>query len=250
VTHGPVDLAFTDRYGGVSAVPFDELNLALVTDDDPDAVSENWRRLLADFAPGSFVADMRQEHGPRVQVVDDWRSASWPPRCDGVVAAQPGVVLAVRVADCVPVLLADPDAGVVGAAHAGRPGLALGVVPETVRSMRACGAGRITAWIGPHVCGRCYEVPAEMQDAVAAVEPASRSATSWGTPSLDIGAGVRAQLEREGVEVVDVSRCTRESPDLYSHRRDGAATGRQAGVITIRSTGSRPRQARLPGVSR
>jgi copper oxidase (laccase) domain-containing protein len=70
-----------------------------------------------------------------------------------------------------------------------------------------------------------------MQDQVATVEPATRGTTSWGTPSVDIGAGVRAQLERAGVEVVDMSRCTRESPDLFSYRRDGTRSGRQAGLI-------------------
>jgi len=88
--------------------------------------------------------------------------------------------------------------------------------------MRALGATRISAWVGPHVCGKCYEVPAEMQEEIAAVEPAARATTSWGTPSLDVGAGVLAQLAREDVETVDASRCTRESDDLYSYRRDGA----------------------------
>jgi hypothetical protein len=127
------------------------------------------------------------------------------------------------------VLLADAEAGVIGAAHAGRPGLAAGVVPRTVEAMRELGASDITAWIGPHVCGGCYEVPAAMQAEVGAVEPASLATTSWGTPSLDLGAGVRAQLERAGATVVDVSRCTRESDDLYSYRRDGRDAGRFAG---------------------
>jgi copper oxidase (laccase) domain-containing protein len=81
------------------------------------------------------------------------------------------------------------------------------------------------------VCGRCYEVPPELQDEVAAVEPATRATTSWGTPALDVGAGVVAQLERGDVAVVDVSRCTLESPDLYSYRREGTRSGRQAGLI-------------------
>jgi copper oxidase (laccase) domain-containing protein len=72
-----------------------------------------------------------------------------------------------------------------------------------------------------------------MQDDVADREPASRATTAWGTPSLDVGAGVRAQLGRDGVEVVDLSTCTRESPDLFSYRRDGRRSGRQAGVIRI-----------------
>jgi len=70
-----------------------------------------------------------------------------------------------------------------------------------------------------------------VQGGVAAAEPATRATTSWGTPSLDVGAGVRAQLDREGVEVVDRTRCTIESPDLFSYRREGQLSGRQAGVI-------------------
>jgi copper oxidase (laccase) domain-containing protein len=97
--------------------------------------------------------------------------------------------------------------------------------------MRDLGASTITAWVGPHVCGRCYEVPQQLQDDVTAVEPATRATTSWGTPSLDVGAGVIAQLEREGAEIVDLSRCTIESPDLFSYRREGKRSGRQAGII-------------------
>jgi copper oxidase (laccase) domain-containing protein len=104
--------------------------------------------------------------------------------------------------------------------------------------MRELGAATITAWIGPHVCGRCYEVPQHMQAEVGAAVPASIATTSWGTPSLDLGAGVRAQLASEGVSVHDVSRCTRETADLYSYRRDGARAGRLAGLIRLRE-GSR-----------
>jgi polyphenol oxidase len=154
---------------------------------------------------------------------------------DGLVTTQPGVCLMVRAADCVPVLLADHQGTVVGAAHCGRPGLVAGIVPATVAAMREHGATKVTAWIGPSVCGRCYEVPQEMQDDVVAAEPASLSTTSWDTPALDVAAGVRAQLARDGVEVVDLSACTRESPDLYSYRRDGRRSGRQAGIIRIAS---------------
>lgn len=237
---GPVDLAFTDRLGGVSAVPFDSLNLALVSDDDPAAVTRNWRLLLDDFAPGvDVLADMRQVHGAEVALVaprggDDGRPGWDRPTCDGIVTDRSDVVLAVRVADCVPVLLADPGAGVVAAAHAGRMGVQQGVVPATLARMRQRGAAGITAWIGPHVCGACYEVPEGMRAEVSAVEPAAAATTSWGTPALDLGAAVRAQLEREGVSAVDASRCTRESPDLYSHRRDGASAGRLAGLVRLR----------------
>ena len=232
-TLGPVDLAFTDRFGGVSGVPYAELNLALESADHPDAVAENHRLVLADFAPGDVLADLHQVHGADVEIAGAPGSGERPD-ADGVVAHLPGLTLMVRAADCVPVLLADPDAQVIGAAHSGRPGLLAGVVPATVARMRELGATTITAWIGPHVCGACYEVPAEMQADVAAAVPEARATTSWGTPSLDLGAGVRAQLEAEGVTVVDVSACTRESAELYSYRRDGADAGRLAGLIRLR----------------
>lgn len=255
-THGPVELAFTDRHGGVSAAPRDTLDLSLdLTLDlsldpaphpDPEAGdlrarAENLRLLLADFAPGDALADLQQVHGNDVVVVGPPDPRRTPERAcaDGIVTAATGVVLMVRAADCVPVLLADPVTGVVGAAHSGRPGLAAGVVPATVARMRRLGARDLTAWVGPHVCGSCYEVPAAMQAEVGALEPASVATTSWGTPSLDLGAGVRAQLEREGVTVVDVSRCTRESADLFSYRRDGARAGRLAGLIRLRPAGQR-----------
>jgi YfiH family protein len=234
-TRGPVDLAFTDRYGGVSAVPYDSLNLALEGADDPEATAANLETVLADYAPGASVADLHQVHGAVVDVVDspDGRRR---PDADGVVTSRPDVVLMVRAADCVPVLLADPVAGVIGAAHSGRPGLAAGVVPATVAAMRGLGATHITAWIGPHVCGGCYEVPAEMRDEVGALAPAAVATTTWGTPALDLGAGVRAQLDELGATVVDVSRCTRESADLFSYRRDGARAGRLAGLIRLRGS--------------
>lgn len=215
---GLVDLAFTDRYGGVSLAPYAELNLAVNGSDSPEAKAENHRLLLADFADGAPYADLYQVHGNAV--VD--AACGTRPEADGIVTTERDLVLLVRTADCVPVLFADEAAGVIGAAHAGRKGMAVGVVPETIARMRALGATRITAWVGPHVCGKCYEVPAEMQEEIAAVEPATRATTGWGTPSLDVGAGVLAQLAREGVETVDASRCTRESEDLYSYRRDGA----------------------------
>jgi YfiH family protein len=243
LTHGPVELAFTDRHGGVSGAPFDSLNLGWSGGDTPEAMAENHRRLMADFAPGDGVerlAEIGQVHGrdvvlvgpegPRHDVHGHLHGVG-----DGLVTAQTGVTLGVRAADCAPVLLADADAGVIGACHCGRHGVVAGIVPATVAAMRSLGASTITAWVGPYVCGRCYEVPQALQDEVATAEPVTRATTSWGTPSVDVGAGVRAQLEREEVEVVDLSRCTRESPDLFSYRRDDRVSGRQAGLIRRRA---------------
>jgi YfiH family protein len=230
--HGPVDLAFTDRFGGVSEAPFDSLNLAIEGDDAPAARAENLRLLLEDFAPADALADLHQVHGNEVVLA---RGPVDRAEADGLVTDRPGIVLLVRAADCVPVVLADAGGRVVGAAHSGRNGVVTGVVVETVRRMRDLGADRIHAWVGPHVCGACYEVPADLRDEVAAIEPATRATTSWGTPALDLGAGVRAQLEREGVDVQEVRRCTREDAALYSYRRDGKGAGRLAGLVRIGS---------------
>lgn len=229
---GPVDLAFTDRSGGVSGPPFESLNLAIEGEDPAGARAENLRLLLADFAPGARLADLRQVHGKDVVVAQGPVEQA---TADGLVTDRPDLVLLVRAADCVPVLLADVDAGVVGAAHSGRGGVVANVVGATVRRMRDLGAERIRAWVGPHVCGACYEVPVELRAEVTAVEPVAWATTAWGTPAVDLGSGVRSQLEREGVLVEEVGRCTREDPALYSYRRDGARAGRLAGLIKVSS---------------
>jgi len=180
---------------------------------------------------GARPVIMRQVHGSSVAVVDGPPGAT-PPEADALVSQRPGVALLARAADCVPVLLGDAEAGVVAAVHSGRPGLAAGVVPAAVARMRELGAERLTAWLGPHVCGRCYEVPEEMRAEVTQLVPESFSETSWGTPALDLGAGVRAQLAAVGVEVVhDTGVCTREDPAWPSYRRDGTAATRFAGVV-------------------
>lgn len=173
---------------------------------------------------------MHQVHGTGVQLVEDWDPAAGPPDVDALVTAQPGRALLARAADCVPVLLAG-DTGAIGAVHAGREGVRRGVVPAAVDRLHALGAQRLHAWIGPHICGACYEVPDEMRAEVASAVPATHATTSWGTPALDLGAGVRAQLEEAGCTIVEVGGCTREVPALHSYRRDGAEAGRMAGVI-------------------
>ncbi|MDL5201044.1 peptidoglycan editing factor PgeF [Streptomyces sp. ALI-76-A] len=228
--------AFTDRWGGVSAVPYEELNLGGAVGDDPGAVRTN--RELAAKSLGldpDRVVWMNQVHGADVAEVDGPWTTRPAPEVDGLVTAARGLALAVLTADCVPVLLADPVAGVVAAAHAGRPGLVKGIVPAAVDAMESLGAdpSRITARTGPAVCGRCYEVPEQMRAEVAANEPAAHAETSWGTPSVDVTAGVHAQLERLGVRDREQSPvCTRESEDHFSYRRD-RTTGRLAGYVWL-----------------
>ncbi|MFF1599903.1 peptidoglycan editing factor PgeF [Streptomyces mirabilis] len=228
--------AFTDRWGGVSAVPYEALNLGGAVGDDPDAVRTN--RELAAKSLGldpALVVWMNQVHGPDVAVVDGpWLSAEIP-SVDAIVTARRGLALAVLTADCTPVLLADPVAGIAAAAHAGRPGMVTGVVPAAVRAMVELGAEpeRIVARTGPAVCGRCYEVPDEMRAEVAAIEPAAYAETSWGTPAVDVTAGVHAQLERLGVcDRAQSPVCTLESDDHFSYRRD-RTTGRLAGYVWL-----------------
>jgi len=236
-TDDSVDVAFTDRWGGVSAAPYDSLNLGIGTPDNPANVDRNYD--LVGSALGvdaDWIARMQQVHGAEVLVVREPPNSDRPPPVDGLVTDRPGLALSVRVADCVPVLLADAENGVVGCAHAGRSGLAAGVVPTTVQAMRDLGARWVRAWVGPHVCGGCYEVPEQMRDEVSSVVPESRSTTTWGTPALDIGAGVEAQLRAAGAEVAPTPmRCTREDLDLFSHRRDGRRSGRFAGLVWLRA---------------
>ncbi|MEU6601747.1 peptidoglycan editing factor PgeF [Streptomyces flaveolus] len=227
--------AFTDRWGGVSAAPYEELNLGGAVGDTPEAVRGN--RELAAKSLGldpAQVVWMNQVHGADAVVVDEpWGSTV--PEVDAIVTARRGLALAVLTADCVPVLLADPVAGIVAAAHAGRPGMVKGVVPAAVRAMVELGAeaGRIVARTGPSVCGRCYEVPEAMRAEVAAVEPAAHAETSWGTPALDVSAGVHAQLDRLGVcDRAQAPVCTLESDDHFSYRRD-RTTGRLAGYVWL-----------------
>ncbi|WP_155055209.1 peptidoglycan editing factor PgeF [Streptomyces blattellae] len=228
--------AFTDRWGGVSAAPYEELNLGGAVGDDPDAVRTN--RELAAKSLGLDPADvvwMNQVHGNDVAMVDGPWGERPAAEVDAIVTVRRGLALAVLTADCTPVLLADPVAGVVAAAHAGRPGMITGVVPAALRAMTDLGAepSRIVARTGPTVCGRCYEVPEAMRAEVAAVEPTAYAETSWGTPAVDVSAGVHAQLERLGVRDREQSPvCTLESGDHFSYRRD-RTTGRLAGYVWL-----------------
>ncbi len=225
-----VHVAVTDRYGGVSAAPYDELNLGGHVGDDPSAVTENRVRVAnAIGVPADRVLYMNQVHGRDVAVVDGaWRGTA--PEVDALVTREPGLALAVLVADCVPVLLADPASGVIGAAHAGRAGLVAGIVPAVVAAMHGAGAREIEARVGPAVCGKCYEVPAKLQVEVVTGVPGAEATTRHGTPAIDVPAGVVAQLTAAGVKVKRWESCTLESDEYFSHR-SGRPTGRFAGLV-------------------
>jgi YfiH family protein len=225
----------TDRRGGRSRSPYDSFNLGDHVGDEPADVAANRSRVARELeVPEDRLVWMNQVHGTAVAVVDRPQPGAVP-GTDALVTATPGLVLCVLVADCVPVLLADPVAGVVAAVHAGREGVRQGVVPAALSAMASLGARarHVSALLGPAVCGDCYEVPAQMQADVARVTPAAAVRTRQGTAGLDLRAGIAETLRKAGIpEVVQDPRCTLEEPTLFSHRRDGV-TGRQAGLVWL-----------------
>jgi YfiH family protein len=225
----------TTRAGGESKPPYDSFNLGGGVGDQPDAVAANRRRLASELGlePDRLVW-MEQVHGRNAEVVDGPRAAAVE-ATDAIVTAEPNLALIALCADCVPVLLADPEAGVVGAAHAGRVGARVGVLPAALAAMEKAGAriDRVEVLLGPAVCGECYEVPAAMQADVEKHLPGSASKTRQGTPGLDLRAGLWQQLADAGVAKIGIDpRCTVEDRTLFSHRREGT-TGRLAALTWL-----------------
>jgi YfiH family protein len=254
--------AFTGRVGGSSAPPFATLNLGLTVGDDLRRALANRRRVATVLGlAGHPWALARQVHGATILRVGPGGPAAdgpWveaggfgqgPPEgkaplgeADGLVTSGTGVVLAVLTADCAPVLLADPGAGVIGAVHAGWRGLAAGVVEAGVAALAALGAdpAAVVGLVGPAVGGCCYEVGPDVREAVGDRYPAALATTRDGRPALDPAAGAAQALERSGVGQVRVAgECTVDlSGRHFSHRRDHGRTGRQAGLIALVPSGT------------
>ncbi|HEX4220976.1 MAG TPA: peptidoglycan editing factor PgeF [Pseudonocardiaceae bacterium] len=223
----------TTRAGGASAAPYESFNLGDHVGDDPTAVAANRKRLATELGlrPDQLVW-MEQIHGRTATIARGPRAEPLP-ATDAGIAVGPGLAVVVLVADCVPILLADAQAQVVAAVHAGRVGARVGVVPAALAAMVEAGAevDRIEVLLGPAACGECYEVPAAMQADVEAYLPGSATKTRKGTPGLDLRAGLWNQLAEAGVAKIGVDpRCTIEDRTLFSHRRDGGP-GRQTGRI-------------------
>lgn len=222
---------FTDRWGGSSTAPFDELNLGASVGDDPVAVIAN-RRVAAGYVGAERIALVHQVHGR--EVVELGAIPEAPPEADAIVTAVSGLPVGTQVADCVPILLADLSSGRVAAVHAGWRGVVADVVGAAVDVLGS--TGDVRAWIGPAICGGCYEVSTQVRDQVADAAPGSATWTRQGTPSVDLRAGVLGQLARRGIAGEVVAGCTYESRDLYSYRRDGV-TGRQMGIVVLHRDG-------------
>ncbi len=216
-----VDVAFTD-----SSVDLQGLRPGLRREALP-RVEECLRRPLRADEPGARRPTSCSSASPA-----PLRRSRCPP-ADALVTATHGLGLMVRVADCVPVLLADTGAGVVAAVHAGRAGVALGGgasrggADARAGRRRRCtpGSARTCAAAATRCPSRCVRRWPRWC-------PQTWAETTWGTPSLDLGAGVRAQLDaRSDVSLTEVGRCTLEDPALHSHRRDAAVAGRMAGLV-------------------
>jgi polyphenol oxidase len=232
---GAVRAAFTLRGGGVSAAPFNSLNLGAHVGDSPAAVAENRRRVRERLALPAEPAWLEQVHGTRVAELDAAGNAAHAP-ADAVTTRTRGRVCAVQVADCMPVLLAARDASVVAVAHAGWRGLASGVLEATVARLDVAPGG-LCAWLGPAISARHFEVGGEVREAFVARDPGAHTAfvpNARGRWQCDLAALARRRLEALGVaEVSGGDWCTYADPArFFSFRRDGRC-GRMAALIWL-----------------
>jgi YfiH family protein len=234
-----VHAAFTTRTGGVSTAPWDSFNLAAHVGDAPADVAANRARLREILALPAEPCWLNQVHGIDVVKLGDSRASSGPITADAAISHDPGQVCAVMVADCLPVLFASRDGQRVAAAHAGWRGLAAGVLERTVAALGVRG-DELTAWLGPAISRRNFEVGDEVREAFVASDPGATRAfekNAGGRWQADLGDLARRRLD--GLGVTDVSGgewCTfGDRERFFSHRRDGHAHagkgGRMAALI-------------------
>jgi YfiH family protein len=228
-----VHAAVTTRRGGVSAGPYESLNLAMHVGDEEARVCENRRRLRQALALGGEPAWLEQVHGNRVVTLGEEEPVG---PADASVAFRPGLICAVLTADCLPVLLCDRAGTRVGIAHAGWRGLAHGVVEAALAALR-CPPAELLAWLGPAIGPAAFEVGDEVRTVLVAEDPAADVAferNARGRWQADLYALARRQLARAGVTSVHAGDfCTHAEPTrFYSHRRDGRC-GRMASLIWL-----------------
>lgn len=231
-----VRAAVSTRLGpGVSAPPFERLNLGANTDDAPQAVAANREALrLALGLPGA-PHWLRQVHGADVVLVDG-PPATAPPQADAAVTRRPGEVLAILTADCLPVLCCAADGSEVGAAHAGWRGLAGGVLEATLAALRTP-PGALSAWLGPCIGQASYEVGEEVRAAFVDADPGAAACFLANRPGhwlCDLAGLARRRLAAAGVASVHGGGFdTCADPRFYSWRRDGRRSGRFASLVWI-----------------
>ncbi len=241
--------AFLTREGGVSEGPYASLNCSLSGGDDPARVRENRARAArAAGAEPAALLGLTQVHGADVVAVTDGWAPGQGPRADAMVTDRRGPALGIVTADCAPVLFADAAAGVVGAAHAGWRSALSGVLENTIAAMRALGAGRIAAAVGPCIAQPSYEVGSDLRDAVLSRTPDDATFFGPGRPGhwwFDLSGYCAARLRAAGadVEVLAADTCA-EAGRFFSHRRrtlaGGGPIGHQIAIITIPHEEPRP----------
>lgn len=234
----PVPHGFFTRQGGVSAGPYASLNCSLNGGDDRACVLENRARAARALgARPEALAGVHQVHGTHVVVVTDVWAPGEGPRADAMATASAGVALGIITADCAPVLLADPEAGVIGAAHAGWRGAVGGVLEATVDAMAALGAdpARIAAAVGPCIARESYEVGPDVRDAVHGAFCVPGREGRW---QFDIAGYCAHRLGLRGVAAHVLGADTLSDPErFFSHRRrtlaGGGVIGHQISVIAL-----------------
>jgi YfiH family protein len=230
-----VGAAFTLRAGGVSAGPFDTLNVGSHVGDRPERVGENRARVRAALALPHEPRWLEQVHGRGVVEIRAAEPGP-PPRADAAIARERGAVAVIQVADCLPVLLAAGDGSCIAAAHAGWRGLAAGVLEATVERLATDPRGLI-AWLGPAIGAQHFEVGAEVQEAFLAHDRAAAvafRANERGRWQCDLLTLARQRLQKAGVrEVFGGEWCTyADRARFFSYRRDGQC-GRMAALIWL-----------------
>ncbi len=220
VPHG-----FLGRRGGVSQGGYASLNVGLGSDDDPAHVAENRRRAVAAVAAGAHLVTVRQVHGDAVVMAQTAWDDDARPQADALVTRVPGLALGVLTADCAPVLLADPVAGVIGAAHAGWKGALAGVLDRTVEAMHRLGARAIMAAIGPCIARRSYEVDAAFVARFLAQDPETERFFAAGArddhAQFDLEGYAASRLAGAGVTRIDLLGVDTygDAAAWYSYRR-------------------------------
>ena len=234
--------AFFTRCGGVSAGPFESLNFSISVGDSPRNVEENLERAARALGvERDRLYFASQVHGTTVHELagNETPAEVLQVRADAMVSAAGGVACAVRTADCLPVLFADPESGMVAAAHAGWRGLVRGVLGATVSALvlRGSRVGQLLIAIGPHISAEAFEVSPEVAGELQAASPdADIVRHDLGPrPHCDLRALARAQLCKLGVpseQVDDVLGCTFcDAAQFFSYRRDGKTSGRHLSAI-------------------
>ncbi len=244
---GDIPHGFLGRRGGVSTGELQGLNVGFGSNDDRSAIEENRRRAVAAILPGAELATVHQIHSAQAVPVEHAWPQSERPHADAMVTHRPGVLLGILTADCAPVLFADPEAGVVGAAHAGWRGALAGVTDSTLAAMEALGASRerIRAAVGPCIAQPSYEVDPGFLERFIDASPDNRRFFAHGDrgkPHFDLAGYVEQRLRDAGLRGVEaLGLDTYAQPErFYSYRRathrSEADYGRQVSLIGLPGT--------------